>query len=81
MATPQIITKENVAKGSSTIQLNDTVFNIDNATGKISTSKQTPQDKIKEFLEQSNNIIKDVLQNFNSEKITKNKTGIRGLLA
>ena len=80
IATPKKITKENLSKGTSTIKLSNTKFDIDNSTGEISTLKSVPKEKCKELLEECNNTIKNLISNFNSEKITKNKIGLRGLI-
>ena len=79
--TPKQITEENIAKGTSTLKLSDFEFNVDNSTGKIFTFKSTPKEKFKELLEECNNTLKEILNNFNSENVAKNKTGLRGLIA
>ena len=76
-----VFTEENIAKGTSTLKLSDFEFNVDNSTGKIFTFKSTPKEKFKELLEECNNTLKEILNNFNSENVAKNKTGLRGLIA
>lgn len=71
IATPNIISKENIPKGTSTLRMNNIEFNIDNASGKISTESKESKEVIKDFLNKGNQILKSAIENFNSDNIKK----------